>query len=188
MHQVRSFLRIDKNNGRSSGILFLDLREAFYRVLRPLALQSDWNEEELAKIAQRLNLPSGTLHELHQHLQEPCAVAQAGLPHFIQNYITAIHTDTWFQMKHQHDFVKTTIGSRPGDCYADVVFGFLWSRVLKKVEQALVSQGALETFPVLTGLNLYDQDCQQEIRRTFLGPNWMDDLAVCVCPPRRATI
>ena len=181
MHQVRSFLRIDKNNGRSSGILFLDLREAFYRVLRPLALQSDWNEEELAKVARRLNLPSGTLHELHQHLQEPCAVAQAGLPHFIQNYITAIHTDTWFQMKHQHDFVKTTIGSRPGDCYADVVFGFLWSRVLNKVEQALVSQGALETFPVLTGLNLYDQDCQQEIRRTFLGPNWMDDLAVCVC-------
>ena len=90
-------------------------------------------------------------------------------------------------MKHQNDFVKTTIGSRPGDCYADVVFGFLWSRVLQRVEQALVSQGALETFPVLTGLDLYSQECQQDTQRTFLGPNWMDDLAVCVCQLRRVT-
>lgn len=187
MHYVRSFLRVDKSQGHSSGILFLDLREAFYRVLRPLALHSHWNDEELAEIARRLNLPTGTLHELYQHLQEPCAVAQAGLPHYVQNYITAIHTDTWFQMKHQQDFVKTTIGSRPGDCYADVVFGFLWSRVLKTVEAALVSQGALEAFPVLTGLCLYDQDCQGDCHRTFLGPNWMDDLAVCVSATDSAT-
>ena len=189
MHQVRSFLRIDKNNGRSSGILFLDLREAFYRVLRPLALQSDWNEEELAKIAQRLNLPSGTLHELHQHLQEPCAVAQAGLPHFIQNYITAIHTDTWFQMKHQHDFVKTTIGSRPGDCYADVVFGFLWSRVLKK---GRTSAGESRSFGNLSCFNRAEPVWPRlsagnspHIFRPQLD-GWPS--CVCVCPPRRATI
>ena len=167
MHHVRSFLRIDKSQGHSSGILFLDLREAFYRVLRPLALQSTWNDEELAKIAQRLNLPSGTLHELRQHLQEPCAVAQAGLPTYIQNYITAIHTDTWFQMRHQQDFVKTTIVSRPGDCYADVVFGFLRSRVLREVEKELVSQGALEAFPVIDGLHLYDQNCHPDTHRPF---------------------
>ena len=77
IHMVRSFLRWDCHRGHSSGVLFLDLREAFYRVLRPLALNAAWNAEELAAIVQRLNLPAGTLHELHRHLGEPCALMQA---------------------------------------------------------------------------------------------------------------
>ena len=68
-------------------MLFLDLREAFYRVLRPLALNAAWNDEELAAIVQRLNLPAGTLHELYRHLGEPCALMQAGLPAYVQNYV-----------------------------------------------------------------------------------------------------
>ena len=180
IHMVRSFLRIDRQRGHSSGVLFLDLREAFYRVLRPLALQVDWTDEELAVIVRRLRLPAGTLQELYCHLREPCALEQAGLPGYIQNYVTAIHTDTWFQMRNQQDMVRTTIGSRPGDSYADVVFGFLWSRVLKEVEKDLHTQAALEAFPLLQGLSLYDHEVIANTERPFLGPNWMDDLAVCV--------
>lgn len=186
IHMVRSFLRIDCQRGCSIGVLFLDLREAFYRVLRPLALNAAWTDEELAVIVQRLKLPAGTLHELHRHLQEPCALEQAGLPGYIQNYVTAIHTDTWFQMRNQQDLVRTTIGSRPGDCYADVVFGFLWSRVLKEVERDLHASAALEEFPILRGLQLYDSEAAPSSTRPFLGPNWMDDLAVCVCLPALA--
>ena len=94
MHHVRTFLPIDRQAGRSTGILFLDLREAFYRVLRPLALCSSWTDEDLAAIALKLNLSHGALHDLHRNLQEPCAISQARLPGYVQNYIAAIHSDT----------------------------------------------------------------------------------------------
>ena len=35
-HMVRAHLRIQAAHGRSAAVLFLDLQEAFYRVLRPL--------------------------------------------------------------------------------------------------------------------------------------------------------
>ena len=38
IHHLRAFLRLQKSRNRSSCIVFLDLKEAFYRVLRPLAL------------------------------------------------------------------------------------------------------------------------------------------------------
>ena len=86
LHHVRTTLRVDKQQGYSSGILFLDLREAFYHVLRPLALQTTWTDEEIPLIAARLNLPPGALQDLHAHLRDPCAIAQAQLPDYIQNW------------------------------------------------------------------------------------------------------
>ena len=35
----------------------------------------------------------------------------------------------------------------------------------------------------MQGLHLYDEEYQCDTYRTFLGPNWMDDLAVCVSAP-----
>ena len=185
LHHVRSALRIDKGRGYSSGILFLDLKEAFYRVLRPLALQTTWTDDEIAAVAARLQLPTGALHDLHAHLRDPCAIEQARLPAYIQNYITAIHSGTWFHMKTQDEdeVVRTTIGSRPGDSYADVVFGFLWSRVLRSVETHLDDLGHLAHYECLDGLHLYDTECPSAPTRPFLGPNWMDDLAVCISAP-----
>ena len=38
----------------------------------------------------------------------------------------------------------------------------------------------MEEFPLLQGLQLYVSEPEIQSNRTFLGPNWMDDLAVCV--------
>lgn len=184
MHQLRSFLRFHQNQGDSCCILFLDLREAFYRVLRPLAVDAVWTDGEIAGAAQRLGLPDDIVHDLHTHLREPSALAQAQLPAYLRNCLTAIHTDTWFVVDGQtSDLCRTTAGSRPGDCFADTIFGYLWARVLKEIEAQCVALDLLDGFPHLDLPNLFSRDsgdghAAEHENQPFLGPCWMDDLAI----------
>ena len=175
-------MRAQKKLNRSCCIVFLDLKEAFYRVLRPLAMQNRWEDHDIANVAKRLELPPSIMDDLYQHLREPSALQQADLPQFLRNSITAIHTDTWFVVDGQDtDVCRTTAGSRPGDCFADTIFGYLWARVLRALEQQCIDHGLLETFPQIKFGNPFDISGQIDVateHRPFLGPCWMDDLAI----------
>ena len=147
LHMTRSFMRHCQDHGQSSGLIFLDLTEAFYRVLRPLALGVSHTDEAIAAVAQRLKLDPGTLHDLYDVLTEPDALHEASVPMFERRYMQALHQDTYFYLEGQEDWVRTTVGSRPGDSFADVIFGFLWAKVLHKLEQAMDEAGILSSLP-----------------------------------------
>ena len=161
-------------------ILFLGLREAFYRVLRPLALHATWTDEEIAGAACRLGLPEDIVHDLHAHLRQPCALEQADLPAHLRNDLTSTHADTWFVVDGQKaDLCRTTAGSRPGDSFADTIFGYLWARVLRQLEEQCVALGLLEHYEVVDAPNFFEGQCVREgAGRPYLGPCWMDDLAI----------
>ena len=94
VHMVRAYLRLQAERRYSAAVVFLDLREAFYRVLRPLALGDSMSDVAIAEMLARLRLPPSAMHELHDLLAQPGATAQAGLPIFMQRALTAIHTDS----------------------------------------------------------------------------------------------
>eukprot|EP00435_Cladocopium_sp_Y103_P046037 s104_g13.t1 len=66
-----------------------------------------------------------------------------------------------------------------GDSYADVVFGFLWAKLLKNLETTLVAHDVLEHIPVmeLPDPYLHSSDLSHEYI-PLLGPTWMDDLNI----------
>ena len=88
-------------------------------------------------------------HEFAQQLREPSAIARAGAPFHVQRFMQALHTDTWFTIGDQSDLVRTEQGSRPGDSYADVVFGLLWAKLLRTYESKLVEAEVLTYIPGL---------------------------------------
>eukprot|EP00435_Cladocopium_sp_Y103_P050288 s1539_g15.t1 len=57
LHQARAFLRRAKSQHASVGLLFLDLTEAFYRILRELTLGGHPTDELLAFVLHRLQMP-----------------------------------------------------------------------------------------------------------------------------------
>ena len=65
---------------------------------------------------------------IYIYVQHPSAIELAGAPPHVQNLLQAIHRDTWFVVDDQSDVVRTELGPRPGDGFADVVFGFLWEQ------------------------------------------------------------
>eukprot|EP00435_Cladocopium_sp_Y103_P066288 s450_g28.t1 len=180
VHEARSFLRFGQGQSRSVGLLLVDLTEAFYRVLRPLAVGCPYTDEQIASIASRLNMPTDTLHELYQHLQEPDALTQAQLPPHLQRTIRALHTNTFFQMHGQTDCCHTTIGSRPGDSFADVVFSYLFARVLKNFQHKIEALGLQEYVPDMDTFDPWNRPPPHAPCMPYLGPVWMDDLCVGV--------
>ena len=183
-HMVRAHLRIQADRGRSAAVLFLDLQEAFYRVLRPLALGDKMTDEAICAMMQRLRIPPSAMEELARLLELPGATEQADLPPHLRRALCAIHTDTHFHVAGQQDRVRTQAGSRPGDPFADVIFGYLFSRILGVMEQRLTQEQLLDTMPEYTsGTSILSPSEQPATERPMLGPTWMDDLAICISGP-----
>ena len=180
LHLSRAFLRWQHRLQRPTACIFLDLAEAFYRLIRPLALGGEIQDDDLAVIAIRLGLDEDTLHQFHDQLQDPSAIQQAGASPTVQRFLQALHSDTWFTIGTQNDVVRTSIGSRPGDSYADVVFGLLWAKLLRQYETALTEHGIIETIPIIALPCLFDEIPTVGLHAPFVGPTWMDDLNVCL--------
>ena len=146
-HQVRAFQRLCEQRGQPSALLFVDLQEAFYRVLRPLVVDGPIEDGTIATMAARIDLDEGFLHDLRAALQQPCALEEAGIPSHLRRAIRALHTDTFFRLPTQQDQVVTQIGTRPGDSFADVIFGFLMAKVLQKFQHVMDTEGLLLQVP-----------------------------------------
>lgn len=180
VHHVRAILRRAQEHQMSSGLIFLDLQEAFYRVIRPLAVGGTLHDEALGKIAARLNLDDQALHDLHDLMQCSPATELAGLPPHLRNALRALHTDTHFWVAGQDDYVRTAVGTRPGDPFADVVFGYLFARLLKSVEAQMVEAELIEIFEDTENTGLFSDGTMPVRPASYLGPTWMDDLCITV--------
>lgn len=177
-HQVRAFHRLCTRKGQPSALLFIDLQEAFYRVIRPLVVDGPIDDASIAAMAARIQLDDGFLHDLHSALQQPSALEEAGIPGHLRRAIRALHTDTFFKLPTQNDQVVTQIGTRPGDSFADVIFGYLMAKVLHKFQQAMEEQGLLLHLPEEETISFAEATTMGTI--PFVGPCWMDDLCVCL--------
>lgn len=180
LHLSRAFMRWQHRLKKPTACIFLDLAEAFYRLIRPLALGGSISDDDIAVIATRLGLDGDTLHQFHHQLQDPSALQQAGASPTVQRFLQALHCDTWFTIGTQQDVVRTSIGSRPGDSYADVVFGLLWAKLLRQYENALIQHEIIETIPSIEVPSLFDCPSEVKDQIPFVGPTWMDDLNVCI--------
>ena len=80
LHMTRAFLRWQHRLKCPASVIFLDLTEAFYRVVRVLAVGGDLEDEHVAYIASHLGYSPESLHEFVQQISAPSALAQAGAP------------------------------------------------------------------------------------------------------------
>ena len=181
VHYIRAAARRARRLHRSHALIFLDLREAFYRVLRPISIGGQIPDALLATVAARLQLPPDALADLQALLQTPSGTERANLPRHLRRALQALHTNTHFRLHGQSDRVHTLIGSRPGDPFADVVFGYMFGRVLSIVEQRLHDMNLLEIIEDTTEPCLFAHDHHASTTsHSMLGPTWMDDLCITV--------
>ena len=83
-------------------------------------------------------------------------------------------------MRGQADVSRTAMGTRPGDSFADIIFGYMWKTVLAKLETFLLTEKAITPLQMHHQLPLFGHSFGAEGSSCFLGPTWMDDLAVCL--------
>ncbi|CAE7228130.1 unnamed protein product [Symbiodinium sp. CCMP2592] len=146
-HVVRVFQQLAKDRGWSLGIIFLDLREAFYRIMRPLVVGFSGSDTEIAAIVKEVHLPPEVMHELHAYLQSQTLFEAAGASPWLSAATSEALSHTWFRFEHHETVTETGIGTRPGDNLADIVFSFVFARVLHQVRDRVGKEVGLTTVP-----------------------------------------
>ena len=169
---------------RGNGFLvFLDLREAFYRVARPLLVDMGQAAEDVARVFAALRMPPESLQAFRRALAGDSALQASGASAWMQRVFRELLSDTWFRLPSQRDVVVTDLGTRPGDCLADLMFSFLFATVLCQVKQSLQSEGFDLTIPwseAMRGNVCPDSVPAADDVVHMADCAWMDDMCLMV--------
>eukprot|EP00438_Fugacium_kawagutii_P031296 Skav201234 [mRNA] locus=scaffold4162:233341:238470:+ [translate_table: standard] len=178
-HSLRAFLSVTRQNGSSSGVFFIDIKSAYYRLLRSLAVGPTCTQRELLEVFRAMDLPADLLYELATAAFSPSALEETGCPSWLVAFGKMFHQHTWFHTRNGEDVTETRCGTRPGDGYADLLFNLVIGRTLRTLEQELVEQG-LQTSITWNGFCDHRALPGDEHVAPGLAVTWADDIAVMV--------
>ena len=131
VHSLHLFHQRALMKGWSVGILFIDISNAFYRLVRQHITHVDKDCRSIRDLFDQLHLPEGSFEDFQCSLQQRPAIASSGASPHLQAMFKEFYDLTWFVVKHDNCVVQTRRGSRPGDALADICFSYALTRILK---------------------------------------------------------
>lgn len=179
-HALHLFLHDQRCAGRPCAILFLDIRNAFYRLFRQQLTNTGILSRSVEELFDSLNLPPEAFREFCSHLQGCTATADMDTPPFLEGQVRELLNTTWFVVSGSEVFTEARKGSRPGDSVADLLFTIAFRHLLAKVSQELHECGVLLQLSWSGERRPFQPDGQMDMGHHIdvLGPVWADDLAV----------
>ncbi|CAE7599718.1 GIP [Symbiodinium sp. CCMP2592] len=181
-HVVRAHQSWAASRGYSQATVFLDLREAFYRIMRPLVVGFTGTDTDIANIIRAVQLPPEVMHDLHSHLQQQSLFEQAGASPWQAAVTTEALCCTWFRFERTEHLTETGIGTRPGDNLADIVFSFVFARVLHQVRSTVDAALGVTKVPWHGDMlaNPWPVVSAPQEHLPLLDCTWMDDAALVI--------
>ena len=127
------------SRGESAAILFLDLKAAYYSVVKEMysSVGNSSCERFLAALFRRLQLPDEALDDFVQLVSTTCLLDDANIGATLQAMVRSTLEQSWYQIPNSPDVYAPSTGSRPGDPLADVLFSYAMADVLTEVYTAL---------------------------------------------------
>ena len=138
---LRLYAQIAHKAGVSFFLTFLDIRSAYYRLYQQWAASSGFNDQDFARFLQQLGQPPETMHEFLALFQKSSAMKEAGFSSHHEAVVASENAATWFVFPSSNAITSTTVGVRPGDSIADIMFSLVFSRLLHDVMSHFHSQG-----------------------------------------------
>ena len=174
---VRSYQAGHLRKNRSTAVIFLDLREAFHKVARPLVHGGDLSDAHIASVMSSMGLSPDHMHHLREYISAESLLIPHGASPWAAAVVKEFQSDSWMTVG--HGLAIAEAGTRPGDSLADIIFSFLFTAVLRQVRKAMLQAG----FDVrLPWSDCWFRSLSAEGEpATELAPidvSWMDDLAL----------
>ena len=107
----------------------------------------------------------------------------AGCSDFHKALLHELGTSTWYKVKHSDTITQTHGGSRPGDGLADLIFGYIFARMLDSMRSAMIEAGIWDPQPWSLQADRTCVLCDGFIPHTVptnLEICWADDLAMAM--------
>ncbi|CAE6939333.1 Pol [Symbiodinium sp. CCMP2592] len=132
----------------------------------------------LSQLFQRFNLPPEDLQELMATVSAGGIMDAAGVPPALRQVIRDFHYNTWFTTRFTdgRQACKTLAGSRPGESFADTIFGFVYAKLLCSIYEVAATEGLAFEVPYDPETGVY-ADGTAGLEQTSWDGTWADDSA-----------
>ncbi|CAE7254963.1 Pol [Symbiodinium sp. CCMP2456] len=176
---VASHLRRCKAQKLSASVLFIDSRSAYYRLARELATGPITSDTEIVKIFRMFGLQKEDLDDLMEEVTNGGMLRHAGVPEAIQKATGDFYRMTWWVTKYSNGelLCHAKAGSRPGEAWADVLFAFIYTRVLYRIHEHLEGEGILFKMPLDKAAGVHPPGRDTTLHDCW-DTTWADDTAL----------
>ena len=174
---LRLFASASAQGGASTGILFLDVKAAYYRVIRQLAVRGS-EANSIERVMSHFDLGATELQEL---LVEAHGIPEGRVSNFTNHQellLEELLSGTWYTAQHRSQIHESLAGSRPGDGLADLIFGMVFKRILRRVNERLDEALQIDEVEINGEIFLVAQGDADRQPLNILQVVWADDLAI----------
>ena len=157
--------------------VFSDTRSAYYRVVRELAFGSLEDDSAVVALFHRFGVPPSALHELMGVVHAGGIMAQSGLGEHHRALVQDLHALSWFVTPYT-DGSKVALskaGSRPGESWADIVFAFVYSKVLGEIKHEATIDGLTLQLPGNDECSPFLREATDAPAQAPVHATWADD-------------
>ena len=163
---LQTFGRLMDTIDISSAVVFIDLSNAFHRLIREL-VSGIVVPADIEDVLERLMHENFPLHAMLELLQMPCLLQSLGAPPFLIQLIQDLHTGTWMYAPGMRQPIVTKKGTRPGSPLADCIFHVLMTSMASDLNQVIADNSEFQR--ILARVDLHAESII-----------WADDIAVPV--------
>lgn len=177
-HALRAFVSIAAQRNQSSGILFLDIKAAYYRVVRQLLTSSVHEEESIDRLMAFFDLSGAGETSLREAIAERAAEAKGALTHHQELLLQEMMSATWFTSTKRTELYESLAGSRPGDGLADVAFALIFQRIMHIIMGRIKEELGISDPDIQGAFDLVGGCTPNYEPPRLLEVIWADDLAL----------
>lgn len=138
-HILHSFLAWSKSKKIPAAAIFVDLRSAFYSVLRQGLFEGEISDAHVCHAMSMLGVSSDEFQEITSTVCNEAATI--GISQHANQLFKNLFSSTHFRMDAISQPCHTARGTRPGDPVADVLFNMSMMLILRSTRQQIESTG-----------------------------------------------
>ena len=169
-----------QKRGWSTAVLFIDVQQAFYRLLRHHVTEVH-DRRSYADLFRSLNLPEQAYEDFCALLEQGDGMNAFRLPAPYRQIFGEFYRATWFVVPGSQVLTSTMRGSRPGDSLADLAFMIAMAHTLRSCYQKIDELQQCRWQWSGTHEPQATRQCDCEVG--LVCPIWADDFALLLCHP-----
>ena len=177
---LRLVLEGARRQGRAAGVIFVDVRAAYYRVIRELVVNMGDDHRSFDRLLRYFNLDATNETELMAAVSDGSVAEDLQIPGYLRNLLRESLSNTWFMSEQRSSIYECLAGSRPGDGLADVVFALIFRKILSCVQADFEERYGEATFELVSKFDVLEEEPPEVQVPSYLDVVWADDLAIAV--------
>ena len=154
-HVVQAIAAWTKQQGCTLGMLFLDLRAAFYSVYRGAMFQGATDDRMLVLAMESFNITPEDWQTIRRGLEQDHALR--GVTEHAEHLVGDMFHGAHFKMGAKGSPVLSTKGTRPGDPVGDILFNMVFEIIMTKARDCFCAQTNFEWIGSPKAIDSFDQ-------------------------------